>query len=107
MIDASDRHPGVQSAVRLLDSQHLSDDDLAAVSRAFEDCASTVLALLPSDGARLTEAMVKLWEAKNSAVGHAVLCRDDVSGKPASTLVIGETSTGIYPAGNADSHPKD
>jgi hypothetical protein len=96
VIDASDRHPGVQSLVRLLDSQHLPDDDLAKVSRLIEDTASQLLALLPRDGSRLTSALGLLWQAKNEAVGHAVLCRDEVSGKPATTLAIGETSTGGY-----------
>jgi predicted NAD/FAD-binding protein len=95
VIDASDRHAGVQSLTRLLDSSHLTSGALADVSRIFEDAASRVLAVLGEDGPRLTAALGKLWESKNEAVAHAVATvLDAEQGAPAPTLAIGETHAG-------------
>lgn len=89
MIDVSARHPAVCGIVRLLDSQHLTGD-LATVSSIFERAAAELLVALPDDGPQLTSALRGLWEAKNDAVGHAVLCRDLEQGAPPVTIVPGE-----------------
>ena len=66
-IDASGRHPGVQSLARYFDSTHLSAD-LAAVVAPFRTLATELLGQVRTDSAELTVALRHLLESKDAAV---------------------------------------
>lgn len=70
-INTDQRHPSVQEICSFFRYDHLGNADMANVSKIFFDAAEKMLANL-DDGPMLTDALRKLWEAKNSAVAQCV-----------------------------------
>lgn len=66
MLNTTGRHTSVHGLRHHFDHEHLAPH-LAAVSAPFHVLAQHLLDVLPDDP-ELTEALRKLWEAKNSAV---------------------------------------
>lgn len=65
------RHPGTTHLAQFFDYQHLSREDMRAVSKEFHDVAERVIGAVP-DGPELTAGLRKLLEAKDCCV-RAVL----------------------------------
>lgn len=70
-LDTSQRHPSVQEICSYFRYDHLTNDEMATVSKIFFDTAEKMLAHL-DDGPMLTHALYDLWHSKNAAVAQCV-----------------------------------
>lgn len=67
MIDTTGRHVGTQHIAQFFDYEHLSREDMRAVSKQCHDLAAGMVAAVP-DGPELTVGLRKLLEAKDCFV---------------------------------------
>lgn len=67
MIDTEGRHQSTAHIARFFEYEHLTRDDMRAVSRECHDHAARMIAILP-DGPELTAGLRKLVEAKDCLV---------------------------------------
>ena len=67
MINAEGRHPSTTHFVKLFDYEHLSREDMRAVSKGCHDLAGAMVDALP-DGPELSAGLRKLVEAKDCFV---------------------------------------
>ncbi|PXY21137.1 hypothetical protein [Prauserella muralis] len=71
MMDVSDRHPSTAGIARFFAYEHLSREDMRAISRQCHDLAESMIRALP-DGPELTAGLRKLLEAKDCLVRAAL-----------------------------------
>lgn len=71
-INATGRHPSTVHIARFFDYEHLSRDDLRAVSRLVHDCVAAVLEEIDEDNPELTAGLRKMLEAKDCLVRAAL-----------------------------------
>lgn len=71
MIDLADRHPATVHIAQFFDYEHLSREDMRAISKQCHDLAAAMIDALP-DGPELTAGLRKLLEAKDCLVRAAL-----------------------------------
>ena len=71
MINTDDRHPGTVHIAQFFAYEHLSREDMRAISRQCHDLAAAMVEALP-DGPELTAGLRKLLEAKDCLVRAAL-----------------------------------
>lgn len=79
--DYAPRHPSVTGVLRFLEFDHLRNQRARDVSAGFANLARDLLAVLPDDP-ELVIALRKLREAKDVAVGLAVLAYPVANDEP-------------------------
>lgn len=71
----SGRHPGTVHLARFFDYEHLSRQDMQAISKQCHDLAGAMIEAL-ADGPELTAGLRKLLEAKDCFVRAALLAKE-------------------------------
>lgn len=80
MVDLTERHEAIRNAMRLFNTDHLSEG-LKGVSIPFGDLAAKMVNMLPDDPI-LRDFLYKLWEAKNLAVVLAAIDDESATNGP-------------------------
>lgn len=75
MIDTAGRHPGTVHIAQFFSYEHLSREDMRAISKACHDLAAFMVEALP-DGPELTAGLRKLLEAKDCLVRAALPAKE-------------------------------